>query len=379
MNLRYTLIYVISVLTRFFPFPAKTGIYRIGNPTPDSPVLISGNYILSVELLKKELKGLNLYLLVANSRGINVWCAATGGHFSNHDVISVLKTSGIEDLVNHRRYILPQLSATGIERKVIRKKTEWWGEWGPVRASDIPYFLENSGKISRDMRTVEFPAKDRIDMAIAWATIMSVVVTLFTVGFSLNAAVISVLLCWYVSSLIFLSFPLFQSWFQSHQSNEVWKTKILHPSVIALLTVPIYYWLLSVFQLDSIFRIIEPIIGVVIIYAVEIDLKGSTPIFKSDMNDERIFDIKLDYDKCRGAGDCVTVCPKDCFVYLDEKKKVSIPRPESCVQCGACVVQCPFDALYLENLNGDRMEPDTLREFKLNLMGKRAVKIKEIV
>ena len=66
---------------------------------------------------------MDVFLLVSNSRGVNVWCSATGGLFTNHDVISVLKTSGIEKLVDHRNVILPQLAATGIESNVIRKKT----------------------------------------------------------------------------------------------------------------------------------------------------------------------------------------------------------------------------------------------------------------
>ena len=102
MNIiRYALENVFFALTRFIPFPAKTGLIKIGNPDRNSPVFVTGNYRLTVIRLKRSLKGLNCYLLVANSRGINIWCSTAGGHFTNHSVISVVKTSGIEDLVDH--------------------------------------------------------------------------------------------------------------------------------------------------------------------------------------------------------------------------------------------------------------------------------------
>jgi len=104
----------IQTLLRFLPFPVKTGLIRVGQPDGQSPVLVTCNFGLTVRRLIRALRGLNAYLLVANSRGINVWCAASGGHFTSNDVISVVKTSGIGDLVEHRRLVLPQLSATGV-------------------------------------------------------------------------------------------------------------------------------------------------------------------------------------------------------------------------------------------------------------------------
>jgi CO dehydrogenase/acetyl-CoA synthase gamma subunit (corrinoid Fe-S protein) len=100
-----------------------------------------------VARLKKILQNTNACLLVAHSRGINVWCAAAGGLLSNHDVISVLKTRGIEKHVKHRHLILPQLAAVGIETKDILEKTGWHIKWGPVYAGDIvDYIQEAEGK-----------------------------------------------------------------------------------------------------------------------------------------------------------------------------------------------------------------------------------------
>ena len=61
------------------------------------------------------------------------------------------------------------------------------------------------------------------------------------------------------------------------------------------------------------------------------------------------------------------------FGRLEEVRKVQIGRPDRCIRCGACVVQCPKDALFFENAGGSRVEAETIRRFKLNLLGKRAV------
>jgi len=53
----------------------------------------------------------------------------------------------------------------------------------------------------------------------------------------------------------------------------------------------------------------------------------------------------------------------------------TIPRPDICVQCGACIVQCPCDALFFQSPKGEIIFPESIRKFKLNLMGKRLVKV----
>jgi len=140
-QLGFIWINVLQTLLRVLPFPCKTGLLEVGHPDRNSPVLLTCNFRLTVERVKRALKGIDAYLLVANSRGINAWCAAAGGHLTDHDVISVLKTSGIDARVDHRQVILPQLSATGIEGKVIHKKAGWEVIWGPVYATSIPAFL----------------------------------------------------------------------------------------------------------------------------------------------------------------------------------------------------------------------------------------------
>ena len=166
-NLTFFLLSIVQTLLRVLPFPCSTGLIKIGNPGRNAPVLLTGNFRLTVERVRRALKGIDAYLLVANSRGVNVWCAAMGGHLTNHDVVSVLKTSGIGKLVDHREVILPQLAAPGIESKIIHHKTGWRVVWGPVYATAIPQFLDNGREKTLEMRTVRFAWPQRLEMGVS--------------------------------------------------------------------------------------------------------------------------------------------------------------------------------------------------------------------
>jgi ubiquinone/menaquinone biosynthesis C-methylase UbiE len=148
------------------PYPkVRTGLYAIGNPTPNSPVLVTGNFDLTVRRLVKAIDGqVDAWLLVADSAGINVWCAAGGGYFTAEKVIAAVKSSHLEKVVNHHALVLPQLCANGVDGWRIRKETGWGVHWGPTKARDIPAYLAAKRKKSDAMRWVRFPLKDRLEM-----------------------------------------------------------------------------------------------------------------------------------------------------------------------------------------------------------------------
>jgi NAD-dependent dihydropyrimidine dehydrogenase PreA subunit len=77
-------------------------------------------------------------------------------------------------------------------------------------------------------------------------------------------------------------------------------------------------------------------------------------------------------DKCEGRAICREVCPKNCFHIDNKAHKASIIIENECVQCGACIVQCPEDALAFVDPAGLRIPPEDTRRYKLNLMGERA-------
>ena len=57
-------------------YAVEPGLYAVGRPTAASPVLVSANYKMSFDRLRKTLSGLDLWILVIDTKGINVWCAA---------------------------------------------------------------------------------------------------------------------------------------------------------------------------------------------------------------------------------------------------------------------------------------------------------------
>lgn len=166
VSLRSLLLDLWAVFLRIIPPYPKVhpGLYAIGKPGDDSPVLVSGNFDLTVRRLVRELDGKqDVWLLIGDSKGINVWCAAGGGYFTADAVIAALRSSPLEQRVKHRKLILPQLCANGVDGWQIRRETGWEVAWGPVRAEDIPLYL-SVGEKTGDMRMVHFPLKDRLEM-----------------------------------------------------------------------------------------------------------------------------------------------------------------------------------------------------------------------
>ena len=116
-------------------------------------------------------------------------------------------------------------------------------------------------------------------------------------------------------------------------------------------------------------------ISLVVVLILSIDLMGSTPVYKSGLHGDRLLKVVLDEKRCKGAGYCEKVCPRNCYEVDRDRHFATIPRANQCVQCGACIVQCPFDALFFESPKGEIITPQTVRRFKLNLLGKRLEKV----
>ncbi|OHD16550.1 MAG: hypothetical protein A2086_03585 [Spirochaetes bacterium GWD1_27_9] len=140
-------------------------IYCIGNPTKDSPVFVTANYKLSLDKLRKELVGLDCFILVLDTKGINVWCAAGKGTFGTEELIQRINKVNLSQIVNHKTLILPQLGAVGVSYMDIKKQTGFNVIYGPVLAKDIKPFLLNNYNKTKEMRTVNFTFKDRITVA----------------------------------------------------------------------------------------------------------------------------------------------------------------------------------------------------------------------
>lgn len=185
----------IKVRTAFgrSSYTVKPGLYAIGNPDENSDVLVTSNYKLTFDIVRKNCIYLNIWLLVLDTKGVNVWCAAGKKTFGTAELIRKIHETSLHQIVKHRRIIVPQLGAPGISAAEVRKgsapiqknekivnnqtiesktynnfikiakpDTGFTVLFGPVRASDIKTYLTNRYKASNEMRTVKFTLKDRL-------------------------------------------------------------------------------------------------------------------------------------------------------------------------------------------------------------------------
>lgn len=173
-------------------FKVSPGLYSIGSPDNTSPVLVTANYKMSFDSLRKELEGINAYILVLDTKGINVWCAASKGTFGTNELVSRINKVGLSQVVAQKTLILPQLGATGISAHDVLRKSGFRVVYGPVRAEDIPVFLKNELKATEEMRRVRFNFLDRIVLApIEIVGSMKVSLEIFGVMFLFNVLGIS--------------------------------------------------------------------------------------------------------------------------------------------------------------------------------------------
>ncbi len=138
------------------------GLYGVGEPGPDSPVLVTANYKLTFDTLRRELTSFDTWILVIDTRGINVWCAAGKELFSTREVVHRVKQSRLNTVVRHNKIILPQLAATGVSAVMVKKESGFEVLWGPIQASDIQQFVADGCKTEQSMRRVTFTMPERV-------------------------------------------------------------------------------------------------------------------------------------------------------------------------------------------------------------------------
>jgi hypothetical protein len=139
----------------------EPGLYSLGQPTPDSPVFVTANYTLSFDALRSSLKGIDGYILVLDTQGVNVWCAAGKGTFGTDELVRRIETARLDEVVRHRVLILPQLGGPGVAAHEVKQRAHFKIEYGPVRAENLPEYLKTR-KATLEMRRVRFPLRDRL-------------------------------------------------------------------------------------------------------------------------------------------------------------------------------------------------------------------------
>jgi acetyl-CoA decarbonylase/synthase complex subunit gamma len=166
---------------RRMSYTVVPGLYALGGPGEDSPVLVTANYKLSFDHLRRELAGIAAWVLVLDTHGINVWCAAGKGTFGTGELIRQVRSCGLDRIVNHRRLVVPQLGAPGIAAHQVKKACGFEVVYGPVMARDLPAFIDNGFRATPAMRLKSFPLAERMVLipveffiAVKWGLLLAV-------------------------------------------------------------------------------------------------------------------------------------------------------------------------------------------------------------
>jgi hypothetical protein len=179
-------------------YTVDPGLYAIGEVSPESPVFVTANYKMTFDLLRRVLPGIASWILVLDTQGINVWCAAGKGTFGTDELVARIETSRLSEVVSHRRLIVPQLGAPGVSAHEVRQRSGFQVIYGPVRADDLPAFLQNGLKATDPMRTKDFRFTERLALvpievvaAVKWGAIAAValyILSFLISGFSVSKA-----------------------------------------------------------------------------------------------------------------------------------------------------------------------------------------------
>jgi NAD-dependent dihydropyrimidine dehydrogenase PreA subunit len=343
--------WLVAYLFRWFPHASPTGLFAIGTPDESSPVIVTANFSLTVKRVRRALAGQNVWLLVANSAGINVWCAAAGGLFNESRVIDAVKVSRLSDRVKHRELILPALSAPGMDRRAIEEQTGFRAVFGPVYARDVPAYLR-AGKSKTDaMRRFRFGLRHRLDMLLSMNLAMYLAVTVVLAIVAPQHLAGATLLFWGAVVGLYALVDVIPGRTGWGQSALAATGLVLAWAAIDWIALgdPLRHW--GWFLAAG---------GV--FFAAGFDLAGIATGRKSDVEHfllrlgvrlpgllagKAIGEIILDRPKCTGCGTCRDVCPVAVYGDLDEERKTTFRDRRACFACGACVKQCPEAAFRL--------------------------------
>jgi hypothetical protein len=142
-------------------YTVDPGLYALGDPDKQSPVLVTANYKMSFDALRAALPNRNVWILALDTKGINVWCAAGKGTFGTQELVNRIESSNLPEVVSHRELIVPQLGGPGLAAHEVKKLSGFKVIYGPIKATDLPSFLDKGLKATAAMRLKTFTTRER--------------------------------------------------------------------------------------------------------------------------------------------------------------------------------------------------------------------------
>lgn len=143
-------------------YTVDPGLYALGEPNERSPVLVTANYKMSFDRLREALSNRHAWILVLDTKGINVWCAAGKGTFGTDELVRRVEFCQLNRVVSHRELILPQLAGPGVAAHKVKKFIGFKAIFGPIQATDLPAFLDAGMKATPNMRRKTFTMPERV-------------------------------------------------------------------------------------------------------------------------------------------------------------------------------------------------------------------------
>lgn len=125
------------------PMQVEQKVYKVGEPTKKSPLLITTNFSLTYFIVQGEVENSKVpsWLAVMDVEGLSVLTAWAAGKFTASKIAEFIKESGVENNIAHKELIIPGYVA--ILSGSLEEKLEGWKiTVGPREANALPSFLK---------------------------------------------------------------------------------------------------------------------------------------------------------------------------------------------------------------------------------------------
>jgi len=243
----------------------------------------------------------------------------------------------------------------------IEQQTGWRCRFGPAYAEEIPAYVAANLSKTEAMCRARFPLGARLEMAVMWASPMSLLAGIPVAILHPRPLPGVLALIWAFTLFLYICYPLVGR----VAPGTVGLVKTLAMGAVGVAGLLVWSVVFGHWEAGRLVGWCLAILGVALVLGF--DLEGTSPLQAGATVSywagrwpgvlklwalvgyelEMPFTLQVDATRCRGCERCVSVCPKGVFeLYsLDGRQKSRVVRMSDCEQCTACVKQCPEHAI----------------------------------